>query len=248
MEILLLVVVLAVGGTIAYLQWRGTSQRREQLFLLATTNGLTYARRDVSGILGLPFAFFRQGDRRGVENVISGHLAGERVRVFDFFTVDVSTDAQGHRQERTRRYTCAVTELTGVWWPAVSIAPETMMSRLEDKVGLADIQFESDDFNRRFDVRSKDRRFAFAMIDPRMMSWLLSVGDKFQFEVSGRWILLVSDPADPAGFLTLHHGALTFRSRIPSVAAELYPDDLDADLGQDDAGGWGGTGRPSRGG
>ncbi len=38
---------------------------------------------------------------------------------------------------------------------------------------MPDIRTESEEFNRRFEVRSSDRRFALAFVDARMMRWLL---------------------------------------------------------------------------
>ncbi len=48
-----------------------------------------------------------------------------------------------------------------------------MLTRLAAHLGLHDIEFESDDFNRRFNVTCSDRKFANDLVDSRMNQWLL---------------------------------------------------------------------------
>ena len=51
-----------------------------------------------------------------------------------------------------------------------------MVAVVRDAVGLGDQDLESERFNRAFDVRASDRRFASALLDARMMEWLLAPG------------------------------------------------------------------------
>ena len=50
-------------------------------------------------------------------------------------------------------------------WPEVSINREGMLEKALGLVGLGDIELESDEFNRRFALRSPDRRFAVTLVD-----------------------------------------------------------------------------------
>lgn len=53
--------------------------------------------------------------------------------------------------------------------------------------GLRDIEFESEEFNRAFTVKCDDRRFANALIDGRMMAWLLEDRSRWGFEMATGW-------------------------------------------------------------
>ena len=50
---------------------------------------------------------------------------------------------------------------------------EDFMTRLGGHLGLNDVEFEYDDFNRRFRVKCNEQKFAFALLDGEMMQWLL---------------------------------------------------------------------------
>jgi hypothetical protein len=61
----------------------------------------------------------------------------------------------------------------GVVMPALSVAPEGMISRLIGRLTNSDIELESEEFNRAFRVTSPNRRFASDVLHPRMMQLLL---------------------------------------------------------------------------
>ena len=92
--------------------------------------------------------------------------------------------------------TCCLTE-TDHAFPHLVVQPDTVATRLLEKVGMPSIDLESEAFNRRFMVTSEDERFARMFLDPQMMELLLSTDGQFQFEVRGRWVL-VAAPQLPA--------------------------------------------------
>jgi len=57
--------------------------------------------------------------------------------------------------------------------PALVIRRERLRDKLQRTVGSDDIDFESEEFNRRFYVSSNNKRFASAVIHPRMIDFLL---------------------------------------------------------------------------
>ena len=99
-------------------------------------------------------------------------------------------------------------------------------------MGLGDIELESDEFNRRFALRSPDRRFAVTLVDARMIDFLLSTEARFAFFVKGRWVLLVSDPVEPPLVPALMRVAETFVEHIPRVVYELWPSPFRDDRGR----------------
>jgi hypothetical protein len=217
----------ALVGLVVYLQYRHTQQRREELVLAATRLGLQFDVRDPFGLTGLPFAFLRRGDRQRTKDVLHGVLDGDHVQVFDLDLEYVSTDSNGHRHTRTEHYTCATLELPGAWFPHIELERESLLSRAKGALGFRDVQFESDAFNRAWHVRCEDKRFAYALVDPGVMEFLLDL-QGFRFELNGDAMFAVHDRLDPEDFLSLHRALLAFRARLPAVATELYPGADDA--------------------
>lgn len=56
-------------------------------------------------------------------------------------------------------------------------------------VGLRDVEFELETFNRFAEIRADDRRFASAAVDQRMMRWLLEPGPAHGFQLHRGWLL-----------------------------------------------------------
>jgi hypothetical protein len=58
--------------------------------------------------------------------------------------------------------------------PSLSIRAEGIFDKLAGVLGFSDINFESAEFSRRFHVKCEIERFAYDVIDPRMMEFLLA--------------------------------------------------------------------------
>lgn len=212
---------LVVGGLAIWAKVRA-AQRRDEIRAMARAQGLSYHRRDLDGTVSLPFDAFRRGDDQGIENVVSGRHGDDDVRVFDLWIMHESTDKDGHRTRSYDHHTCALLRAEGMQFPHLRLSPESLFSRAKDLVGLRDVQLESDEFNRAWDVGCGDARFAYALCDARMMSWLLSLGRDYHLEVMGPLLLVVTDRLHPESFLRLHHLLRAFRERIPTAAREWY--------------------------
>lgn len=218
-----LLIVLAIGAVIAAFVggWYLKKRRREELARVAAQLGLEYSTEDVHGCLGLPFALLRKGDGRGTENELWGTWQGMPLREFDYWYYEESTDSKGHRTRSTYRFSCAVTEIDAAC-PPLTLGRENLFSRIADAIGLDDIEFELDDFNRAFNVKSGDRKFAFDFVDQRMMRWLLDADGAFSFEASGRWLLVSSRRRRPADLIPLLGTLRQFRDQVPRVVYDLY--------------------------
>jgi hypothetical protein len=221
--IILLVIGFAVlAVALIYLGWRAARRRREALFQLATRLGLAYSIEDPFDTTSLPFNLFGQGDRRGAENVIHGEVGGMRVRLFDYWYEVTEHNSDGPDTTSTYRFSCALAEIEADC-PHLVIDKEGVLSRLARHVGVHDIEFESEEFNRAFKIASADRRFAFAFIDAGMMAWLLDEGGVARFEVVGPLALCYVDLVKPAEYENLLEVLRRFRSHVPSVVSSLYP-------------------------
>ncbi len=100
--------------------------------------------------------------------------------------------------------------------PRLRITREHWGHKLVDAFGGEDIDFESDEFSRRFWVKCKNRRFAYDIIHPRMMEWLLTA-PKTHWEWQGtRLVLHVGGSIRPKRAEPLLMAGQGFLARVPA--------------------------------
>lgn len=177
--------------------------------------GLAFSSKDPFHLLQTPFALIRRSRRtfREIDNVLWGRWGDLEVRVFDY--------AYQESEDEWRRFTAAMAAVPE-GWPALVIEPGHLPTSTH-LLGLRTIEFESERFNRTFEVRCADRRFANAFIDARMMEWLLGLSPEWGFEVSGPWILGYREQPKPREIGSVLVTLASFVERIPSVVHSLYP-------------------------
>ena len=212
----------AVAGGVAYLSYLSKKKRREAFATMARQLGLSYAAEDPFGTLAEPFSLFEKGDGRGVENVMWGVWQGIDFRAFDYWYYDESTDGKGNRSKTYYRFDCAIVPVDAACVRLI-ISHENILTRLAGAMTFHDIQFESDEFNRAYNVKSADKRFANDLIDARMMAWLLKDGAGFSFEIVGDEVLCSCKKIAPADFVPLLGTTKGFLDHVPSVVHSLYP-------------------------
>jgi hypothetical protein len=222
--------LLVILGVVAW-RFYAKTRRREAMAAFALRYGFDFYAQDPFGLVDWPFRLFTAGDGRGCENVLDGRWQGLPVKAADYWYYTESTDSQGRRGRSYHRFSVAVAEL-GADMPPVSIQRENVLTRLAEHVGLRDVQFESERFNREFRVRAGDREFAFRLVDARMMQWLLTMGGGFEFEVSGPRLLVSCRPRGPEELVPLLGMAKGFDDHVPRLVWTEYgkgpPTSLDA--------------------
>ena len=211
-----IVVIFALVATYLYKQ-----QRIKDMMALARRLGLRFDREDPFDLVDIPFALFRAGDGRACENVISGSVSGLELRLFDYWYYDESTNGKGGRTRSYHRFDCCVTTIQAACSHLV-LSPETFLTRLESHVGLHDIEFESEEFNKAFLVKSRDRKFASAFVDPRMMQWLI-MAKGWSFEVIDQFIMVYGGRMPASKLSVLTDILKGFVDHVPSVVPSLYP-------------------------
>jgi hypothetical protein len=220
-----LLVVVAVCAFLAavLVPWVQRQRRAEDLATVAVRNGLQHSSYDPFGCTRVAFPLFRKGDGRLAENVVWRERAdGLATRAFDFAYFVEAKDDLGTMRRTYTRFSCVMAQVDGSW-PDVTIQRSGILSKALSLLGLGDIELESEEFNRRFTLRSPDRRFAVTLVDARMIDFLLSTDARFAFAVKGRWVLLVSDPVAPGMVPALMRMAEAFVDHIPRVVYELWP-------------------------
>jgi hypothetical protein len=165
--------VAVVFGVIGYVNWKREQARRALLMQWATGNGWQLTVRDDSWCDRWNGAPFGEGDHRRASNVIVGTWQGHQFAAFDYSYETHSSTGKGGETTTTYRY--AVTAVTvPAYLPRLQVTPESMLERLGHAFGVADIDLESEDFNRAFRVTCPDAKFASDALPPRTMQMLLA--------------------------------------------------------------------------
>lgn len=163
------------------------AKRREAWRALAKRLGCSFSRRDPFGIVySYPQPLFQRGHGRRADNILHGEINGREVKCFDYIYKTRSGTGK-KRREHTHHVTCLLLTPPIPFQP-LSIRPETFLDRVGEFLGLDDIDFESDEFSRRFFVKCRDKRFAYDIIHARTMELLLECG-KVHVEAQGHSIL-----------------------------------------------------------
>lgn len=226
--ILLFLAIAAAVLAGGYLAYRAAEQRRAALRELArelgwafdpsydTTHDDEYAR----------FEIFRRGHSRAAYNTLRGQLEIDGraypAKMGDF-TYKVTRNTGKSRSTTTYRFSYLIVHLPFIGAPDLLIRREGLLDKLAGAMGFDDIDFESAEFSRRFHVSAQDKRFAYDVVHPRMMEFLLA-SDAPTVDIE-RGRCCVADGArrwEPA----------TFRARLEWVRRffDLWPDHVTSDL------------------
>jgi hypothetical protein len=171
-----LIFCLVIGGIIYSIY--AAKKRREDLARLAAQLGLRFNADDPFDIPETysSFDWLSKGHGQEAYNVLHGRMGRWHVKAFDYVykTTESSTDSQGHSNSReVSHYFSAVIVDTDASFRPLMIRPETFMDKLAAAVGFDDIDFESAEFSKTYYVQSSDKKFAYDVIHPRMMEFLL---------------------------------------------------------------------------
>jgi len=180
MPVALLVVLAVAGIALAiYLSHLATKKRREAMAALAAELGWEF---DPSSDHGhddeyAHFEVFRNGHSRVAYNTLRGstEIGGRAYAVkMGDFDYKVTRNTGKNRSTTTYRLSYLILHLPFAHTPDLLIRREGIFDRLAGALGFDDIDFESEEFSRKFYVKSSDKKFAYDVVHPRMMEWLLA--------------------------------------------------------------------------
>jgi hypothetical protein len=161
-----------------YLQ---AKRRREEVASYALSRGWRYEAYQpllVDRFQGAPFGL---GHSRSAGNAVYGQHDGRDFVSFDY---EYKTTSGSGKQRRTTTHTFSVLALSmGASLPTLTVDPENFLERFVGRLTNSDIDLELEDFNRAFTVTCADRKFAFDVLNPQMMEFLLQhrdVGWRFE--------------------------------------------------------------------
>lgn len=183
--VLIYLLMLFGVGVALYLQYLVKQRRREWQALAAElhctlteeSTGLPFT-LSIESMLGnlvqshlasqYGFPLFDHGSRRCAPFTIKGTFEGMHIACFDY-QYSIS-----HGRSSTTYYFLCLIVPTHVPFARLCLHPESMGDKVMGFLGVRDIQFESDDFNRRFMVTCDNERFAFDILHPRAMELLMA--------------------------------------------------------------------------
>lgn len=216
-RVAVIALVLCVGGSLLVSRFLKAS-RRAAVEREARRLGLSFSRRDPFRVLDSdfhPFLHFgKLPGTQGVENVVWGERAGREVRAFEYWRP---------AEDEPIRYSCAMVRIPDAW-PSLLVRRHGPLDVARNAAGLGGQEFELETFNRLFEVRADDRRLASAVVDQRMMVWLLESDPALGFQLQHGWLLAWMPRMPPRELERVLATVEGFHERIPRAVWSLYGD------------------------
>jgi len=174
--VLAFIIVVGVIITVALLTAAAERRRTESLYALAKFLQFQFLPYGTPGFHERfeRFAPFDEGESRRVKNLMAGERGGTAWYCFDYEYVIVTRNSKGGTSRSTYHFGVVVARLPFTF-SYIALGPESMFHRIGEAFGLGDIKFESDEFNRTFNVRGDDKKLIYDLIHPQMMEYLLSL-------------------------------------------------------------------------
>jgi hypothetical protein len=194
MEVMLIIVGVLVAIGLIYLAVKAAieaqkraQQRIDDMGQFASDMGLSFSQALDSDHDDefAHFEIFRRGFDRFAYNTISGDVdlgaAIARCTTGDFTyktrETYTTTDSKGRTTTRTRivkhNFSYFILELPYIRMPDMMIRREGLFDKIAAAFGKNDIDFESSEFSRKYYVKCDNRKFAYDIINPRMMEFML---------------------------------------------------------------------------
>jgi hypothetical protein len=193
---IVLVVVVAVLGA------RAAKKRQQAFAAWAAAHGYRYEKQD-DRFADLPWGPpFGVGFGRAAFDVLSYDGPDRPVLCF---TYRYKTESSNGKTTTTESHYFAIySARLQKPLPGLRVSKEGFFGTIARAVGFHDIEFESEQFNKAFKVKGDDRKFAFDVINPQMMQFLLDT-DAPGFAIVGSDIILV------------RHGRMALESVEPTM-------------------------------
>jgi len=164
--------LLAAGG-IAYYQWKREQQRGIDLGGLATNLGWRYnVGKDHSFNSQYEHGLFKKGHDQFARHVLTGNVEIAK-QSFPITMGDYQFTTGSGKNQQIHRMSLMLLSPPYYPLPSLRIGREGIGGRLLDAFGFDDIDFESEEFSRKYRVNSSNKKFAYAVIHARMIDFLL---------------------------------------------------------------------------
>jgi len=188
----LIVIAVIIGAIVSYQQ---AQARVRELTDFALTHSLQFhAEKQRRMHERFPdFELFRQGSSRHGRNFLTGTWESLSLTIFDYHYA-----VRSGKHTRHYRHTVVMLEPPFAL-KRLAIHPEGIFDRIAAAFGFEDIDFESAEFSRKFRVTAPDRRWAYDVLTPRSIEFLLQAGP-VRIEMGANHLMILrnrlSEPAD----------------------------------------------------
>jgi hypothetical protein len=173
---------------IALIVWSSirARQRRDAAARLAAEWGFEFYPDDPYGMASryAQFDLFENGHSQQASNVLCGRIDGREVILCDY----QYTTGSG-KNKSTHCYQAALLMMP-ILGARLQMRPENFLDRMASWVGHDDINFESEEFSRRYHIKCDDRKFAYDLFHARLIEYLLACGEAPSLETNGPLLLL----------------------------------------------------------
>ncbi len=165
----LILLVLLAAAAIMVIVAIASKKRRQALEQLAAGKGMRFSKHD---LFNLPNKYGQTklcgtGDAQKAKNLIFGDVEGGQIRFFDY---RYSTGSGKNRT--THRFgACAVS--TNLHFTPLVVRPENVLDKLAGWFGFEDVDLDQGEFNRKFHVGCKDKKYAYDVLSQRVMQFFL---------------------------------------------------------------------------
>ena len=189
LEVLIGIVVVGLIGLAIWYGWKKEQERRRLFQEWADAHGWTYAHERNKNIYKR-FGFLdrtNQGHSRYAIHVLEGEWKNYPSTAFTFhFAV---TTSNGKTTTTTHHhFGVALIQLEKAF-PELKVSPESFLHKIGHALGMQDIDFESIDFSKSYEVKCDDKKFAYDFFHTRMMEdFLANKGTAMELE--GEWLAL----------------------------------------------------------
>jgi len=169
---LLIIAAIVIVGLVLYFQYQAHKKKVAAFTALATERGWRYTERDrglANRFTGTPFG---EGHGRDARHVLRGSFRDREVLAFEY-SYKETTGSGNDRRTETYHHTVVSIGLPAPK-PTLQVNREGLGRKLLGFVGVRDLQLESEEFNKTFHIRAEDDKFAYDVLHPRMMEWMLA--------------------------------------------------------------------------
>ncbi|MFH1230813.1 MAG: hypothetical protein V1709_04880 [Planctomycetota bacterium] len=221
--VIFLVSISIIGLTILLIVslYYAEKKRREAMTTIANQLGLTYQPDDLLGRDNIyaNISLFNKGHSHKAYNVITGSKKGYSVEVFDYlYKITMSTG----KTTTTVTYNNAVCILTiPQRFRYLFVRTENLFDKIAGAIGFDDIDFESKEFSKRYYVKSDDKKFAYDIIHPQMIEFLLQSSEVPVIEIKEKHLAFyINGKIKPEAYIDLYGFASGFYGKTPNYVLE----------------------------
>jgi hypothetical protein len=174
----LIVVVIALVVVLAIQSAKWERERIAALNAMAAKFSLTFDPSNSSHWMQHQhFGLFTRGHSKRAYNTFRGTVGeGDRqlsILAGEYEYKDETGTGKDRKTETYRNSYLIVRPLAFAYPQKLTLRRENVFDKVAGALGFEDIDFESAEFSRRFLVKCDDKKFAYDVIDPRMMEWMM---------------------------------------------------------------------------